>query len=261
MDTSKIIAHLRKPLNVWRTLLIFLVVLLQSRGFNPRNGQCSSLSLRPPIDHWSFNRLRFTIIARHAYNHERNRANHGLSANSSQLLTDGSSARLEAQQALKDQGIDLEDLLDLRHFTMANRHRSASRGSSSVTTISAAEDDFYPHAEKTLDSASVSKRKRGILMRPTEMTINAGERPRSATLDGVTLKTIVSFFVDPSVSPYSPSEGFNLLYKATHLRCFLAENRPSLSSTLVLLRKPAMRWARDKIGDLYLKLRSGEADR
>lgn len=234
------------------SLFILLNVVLQSLAFISRNLPFFPLAVGPFTELNSFNRQL------NRGNRESYRTVQSLSSESPLAVADG--VRHEAQQALNDQGIDLEDLLDLRHFTMT--HRSAKRSSdASVGPNRGAVGDFHPTAEKPVNAASASKRKRAKLMRPIEMGAGAGEQPRAAALDGVTLKAIVSFFADPSVSPFLPSEGFNLLYKATHLRCFLAENRPSLSSALALLRKPTMQWARDKVADLYTTLRSAHADR
>lgn len=239
---------------MWLSLFIFLLVLLQTHAFISRNLPFLPLAFGPSIELQSFNRRGAAL------NWGNQKSHHAIKSDNT--LTVADDVRNEAQQALNDQGIDLEDLLDLRHFAMTYRHRTSKRsGDASASTKRETVGGLHPTAENPADATSAPKSKRAKPMRPIKMTADAGERPRAAALNGVTLKAIVSFFADPSVSPFSPDEGFNLLYKATHLRCFLPEYTPSLSSTLTLLRKPTMQWARDKVGDLYTKMRTVHTDR
>jgi len=63
-------------------------------------------------------------------------------------------------------------------------------------------------------------------------------------LDGVTLKTLIEELVD--------NFGFEELGKRTEIRCFIFD--PSINSSLKFIRKNL--WARKKVEDLYIELKS-----
>jgi uncharacterized protein (DUF2132 family) len=68
---------------------------------------------------------------------------------------------------------------------------------------------------------------------------------------GVTLEAMLAFLVE--------NMGFSALYAETKLKCF--EHRPTLASSLKVLRQGKVEWARRKIEHLYVtRKRAAESE-
>lgn len=167
---------------------------------------------------------------------------------------------------LKEQGIQILDLLDLRKSAIGGRRYNTStapKASSSALTLHEASSPVQTDSRLTdqiHQKHSPKKPPKKHLKVPTTslnpitQAVEAAEKQRNRLLEGVTLHDMLSSLIHNDYAHSSNERGFQLLYKTTHVRSFAKDNGPSLASALVLLRKPEMRWARRKIEDLYLQL-------
>jgi len=89
-------------------------------------------------------------------------------------------------------------------------------------------------AEFSRDPDSVRLRTRKSVAPSTQVHID---------LEGTTLKAMLEFLIKHI--------GYETLHRETHLRCFL--ERPSMSSSLKVLRQPDMEWARKRIEHLFIQ--------
>jgi hypothetical protein len=79
--------------------------------------------------------------------------------------------------------------------------------------------------------------------KPIVKKASSVKRPTTVSLDGITMKEMLTHLVE--------TKGFDELFALTDIKAFSA--KPSLTSSLKVLRSPEMEWAKKKIEYLYIQ--------